>query len=157
MYVCIKTIPCFRVDKHCCLLYELTLKQAAATTLLLFGCGAKRRGIFQYFDTQEYLICEHLFSIHPCPCSRSIHALVHLALVSERRSGFTLHSPVSRCRDRADCSLHTVHEPNLFRYNLPPVVDVPNGFNTLLEGYGKDGALKNSLGSSNRDPILVTW
>lgn len=43
------------------------------------------------------------------------------------------------------------------RFNLPPVVDVPNGFNTLLEGYGKDGALKNSLGSSNRDPILVTW
>eukprot|EP00904_Undaria_pinnatifida_P002119 jgi/Undpi1/11908/HiC_scaffold_4.g01607.m1 len=45
----------------------------------------------------------------------------------------------------------------LSAYNLPPVVDTPDGFNTLLEGYGKDGALKNSLGSSNRDPILVTW
>ena len=43
------------------------------------------------------------------------------------------------------------------RYDLPPVVDAPDGFNTILEGYGKDGALKNSLGSSNRDPILVTW
>ncbi|CAM9371803.1 unnamed protein product [Scytosiphon promiscuus] len=46
----------------------------------------------------------------------------------------------------------------LSQFNLPPVVDVPSGFNTLLEGYGKDGELnKNSLGSSNREPILVTW
>ncbi|CAM9839871.1 unnamed protein product [Ectocarpus sp. 6 AP-2014] len=59
----------------------------------------------------------------------------------------------------APASAGSVAEANkrLSEYNLPPVVEVPGGFNTLLEGYGKDGALKNSLGSSNRDPILVTW
>eukprot|EP00903_Cladosiphon_okamuranus_P017704 g16303.t1 len=59
----------------------------------------------------------------------------------------------------APASAASVAEANrkLSQFNLPPVVDVPDGFNTLLEGYGKDGDLKNSLGSSNRDPILVTW
>eukprot|EP00752_Nemacystus_decipiens_P004820 g4387.t1 len=59
----------------------------------------------------------------------------------------------------APASAASVTEANrkLSQFNLPPVVDVPDGFNTLLEGYGKDGGLNAALGSSNRDPILVTW
>ncbi|CAM9442021.1 unnamed protein product [Ascophyllum nodosum] len=45
----------------------------------------------------------------------------------------------------------------LSSFDLPPVVNAPNGFNTLVEGYGMDAGLKNTLGSSNRDPFLVTW
>lgn len=38
-------------------------------------------------------------------------------------------------------------------------MDAPDGFNTLLESYGNKDASRDTsiLGSSDRDPILVTW
>ncbi|CAM9608660.1 unnamed protein product [Pylaiella littoralis] len=85
------------------------------------------------------------------PCSRS-EALGTLgaALLGAAVVGTGVPAPASAA------SLAEANK-KLSQFDLPPVVNVPDGFNTLVEGYGKDGALKNSLGSSNRDPILVTW
>lgn len=49
--------------------------------------------------------------------------------------------------------------PRLSRYDLPPIVDAPDGFNTLLESYGTKDQTRDTtiLGASDRDPILVTW
>lgn len=45
------------------------------------------------------------------------------------------------------------------RFDLPPVVNAPDGFATLLESYGSRDQTRDTaiLGSSERDPILVTW